>query len=293
MNGAIVVNKPEGWTSHDVVNKVRRLAGTRRVGHLGTLDPMATGVLPLVVGNATRLAQFYMRNDKVYDAVVAFGYSTDTYDCDGTPTSPVTQPEIRPEQLEPELAAFRGTIQHLPPPISAKKIHGKAAYRLARKHLPVELQPVEVTIYSLELASCQGSEARLLAHCSAGTYLRTIAHDLGARLGCGAYLKTLVRTRCGEFTLEQARTIEALEELAREDRFIEALIPAHELLPEFPSEVVDNVTASQLRHGRDFRVSPFRGRRGARYVKALTQSGELVAIGEAKLPNLYHPVVVL
>jgi len=291
--GAIVVNKPEGWTSHDVVNKVRRLAGTRRVGHLGTLDPMATGVLPLVVGQATRLAQFYVKNDKVYDAVVAFGFSTDTYDRDGVPTSPVTQPEIRPEELETHLAAFRGTIQHLPPPISAKKIHGEAAHRLARRNIPVELQPVEVTIHSLELVSCQGAEARLLVHCSAGTYLRTIAHDLGARLGHGAYLKTLVRTRSGDFKLEQARTIEQLAELARENRIEEALIPARDLLPEFPSEVVDNVTAGQIRHGRDFRVSPFRGRRGARFVKALNQTGDLVAIGEAKLPNLYHPILVL
>lgn len=287
------MNKPEGWTSHDVVNKVRRLAGTRRVGHLGTLDPMATGVLPLVVGNATRLAQFYMRNDKVYDAVVAFGYSTVTYDRDGEPTSPVTQPEIRPEQLEPLLEELRGTIRHVPPPISAKKVHGTAAYRLARQNIPVELEPVEVTIRSLELVSCQGSEARLLVHCSAGTYLRTIAHDLGMRLGYGGFLKALVRTRSGDFTLEQSRAIEELAALAGENRLGEALIPGRELLPEFPSEVVDNVTAGQIRHGRDFRVSPFRGRRGERYVKAVTQSGELIAIGEAKLPNLYHPILVL
>jgi len=150
-----------------------------------------------------------------------------------------------------------------------------------------------VTIHSLELVSCQGAEARLLVHCSAGTYLRTIAHDLGARLGHGAHLKTLVRTRSGDFKLEQARTIEQLAELARENRIEEALIPARDLLPEFPSEVVDNVTAGQIRHGRDFRVSPFRGRRGARFVKALNQTGDLVAIGEAKLPNLYHPILVL
>lgn len=121
MTGAVIVNKPEGWTSHDVVNRIRKLAGTRRVGHLGTLDPMATGVLPLVVGAATRLAQFYVRSDKVYDAVVRFGYSTDSYDRDGAPTSPVSELEITKEQIEPLLEQFRGAIQQTPPPVSAKK----------------------------------------------------------------------------------------------------------------------------------------------------------------------------
>ncbi len=293
MNGVIVVNKPEGWTSHDAVNKMRRLAGLRRVGHLGTLDPMATGVLPLVIGPATRLAQFYARNDKVYDAVIHFGYSTDSFDRDGTPTSPVTEPVITRKQLEPLLERFRGTIRQTPPAISAKKIGGTRAYRLARKHVAVEMKPVEVTIHLLDLVECRGSEARLIVHCSAGTYLRALARDLGELLGCGAFLKTLERTRSGDFTLEQARSLEELEEMAREERLIQVLIPAAELLPEFPSEVVDPVTAGFIRQGRDFRVSPFRVRPGARYVKALTQAGELVAIGEAKLPNLYHPFLVL
>lgn len=293
VDGVIVVNKPAGWTSHDAVAKLRKLAGTRRVGHLGTLDPVATGVLPLVVGRATRLAQFYLRSDKVYDAVVRFGYSTDTYDSEGRPVSPITEPEIRREILEKALPPFRGTIRQMPPPISAKKVGGVPAYRLVRKNVPVELKPVEVTIYSIELADLDGPEARLLVHCSAGTYLRTVAHDLGTALGCGAHLKTLRRTATGEFTIEQARTIEQLEELARQGRLSDTLIPMARLLPEFPSEIVDPVTAGHIRHGRDFRVSPFHVRHGTRYVKAVTQDGDLIAIGEARLPNLYHPMLVL
>lgn len=293
MDGVIVVNKPEGWTSHDAVAKLRKLANTRRVGHLGTLDPIATGVLPLVIGRATRLAQFYMLSDKLYDAIVRFGYSTHTYDREGAPTSPITEPAIDRARLEAELACFRGVIRQTPPPVSAKKIHGVPAYRLARKNVPVELKPVEVTIYSLELIEVKGADARIIVHCSAGTYLRTVAHDLGQGLGCGAHLHSLVRTASGEFTLEQARSIEELEALAHQGRLGETVIPGVRLLPDFPAEVVDPVTAGQIRRGRDFRVSPFRVRQGTRYVKAITQEGELIAIGEAKLPNLYHPMLVL
>jgi tRNA pseudouridine55 synthase len=293
MNGVVVVDKPETWTSHDAVNKVRRLAGTRKVGHLGTLDPMATGVLPLVVGGATRLAQFYTRNDKIYDAVVRFGYATDSYDRDGAPVTPKTEPAVRREQLEPLLDRFRGTFLQTPPPISAKKIGGTPAYKLARRNVAVELKPVEVTVHSIELIECHGADARMIVHCSSGTYLRALAHELGQLLGCGAFLESLRRTRSGDFTIEQARTIGQLEEFAREDRFIEAIIPAAELLPEFPSEYVDPLTAGFIRQGRDFRVSPFNVRPGSRYVKAIGQDGQLIAIGEAKLPNLYHPVTVI
>jgi tRNA pseudouridine55 synthase len=293
MDGVIVVDKPEGWTSHDAVNKVRRLAGTRKVGHLGTLDPLATGVLPLVVGRATRLAQFLMRGDKTYDAVVRFGYATDTYDRDGTPVSPVTEPELDRARIEAVLDRFRGPITQMPPPISAKKVGGTPAYRLVRRNVPVELKPVEVIVHSIELVELEGPEARLLVRCSQGTYMRSIAHDLGQALGCGAFLKSLRRLASGDFRIEQARTIPQLEELAREGRLTEALIPAAQLLPEFPSEMVDSLTARQIRQGRDFRVSPFRARTGARYVKAVTPDGQLIAIGEQKLPNLYHPCVVL
>jgi tRNA pseudouridine55 synthase len=293
MDGVIVVDKPAGWTSHDAVNRVRRLAGTRKVGHLGTLDPQATGVLPLVVGRATRLAQFYVRNDKVYDARVRFGYSTDTYDKDGRPCSPVVEPRIERDELERALAGFRGVIDQAPPPISAKKVSGTPAYKLVRKQQPVELAPVRVQVYSLILVEHSANEARIQVHCSGGTYLRSIAHDLGRALGCGAFLQDLRRIASGEFTLEEARTLEELGRLAAEHRLDEALIPAARLLPEFPAETVDPQTAARIRQGRDFRVSPFRVRGAPKLVKAVSQDGELIAIGEAVLPNLYHPILVL
>ncbi|HTS74967.1 MAG TPA: tRNA pseudouridine(55) synthase TruB [Bryobacteraceae bacterium] len=293
MDGVIIVDKAREWTSHDVVNKVRRLVGTRKVGHLGTLDPGATGVLPLVVGRATRLAQFYTRNDKVYEGVICFGYSTDTYDAEGRPTSPQVEVTLDRARLDEIFDRFRGEISQRPPPVSAKKIAGKPAYELARAHQAVELAPVSVSVYSLDLMSVHGNRADVRVHCSAGTYLRSIAHDAGQALGCGAFLETLRRTASGDFKIEDARTLEELGALAEQGRIGEALIPAVQLLPEFPMEMVDSITAGQIRNGRDFRISPFQARKGSRYVKAVTAHGELIAIGEARLPHLYHPVLVL
>lgn len=293
MDGVIVVDKPPGWTSHDVVNKVRRIAATKRVGHLGTLDPLATGVLPLVVGRATRLSQFYSRSEKVYDAVIRFGYATDTYDAEGTPTSEPVAYAPTPEQAEALLAGFRGVIEQTPPPVSAKKIAGTPAYKLARKKQEVDLKPVAVTIFSLELLELNGADIRIRVHCSAGTYLRSIAHEVGLAAGCGAFLLSLRRLMAADFTIDEARTLETLASLAAEGRLAEAVIPAAKLLPQFPAETVDALTAGQIRHGRDFRVSPFRIAKGAKYVKAVTADGSLVAIGEARLPNIYHPILVL
>ena len=293
MDGVIVVDKPEGMTSHDVVNRVRRLAGTRRVGHLGTLDPMATGVLPLVVGRATRMAQFFTASEKSYDAAIQFGCATNTYDRDGAPITERVAPSFSREELERALGEFRGTILQTPPPVSAKKVAGVPSYKLARKQMAVELKPVEVTIHALELVEFDGACARVLVRCSSGTYVRAIAHDLGQGLGCGAFVGALRRTASGDFREEQAKTLDELRALAEAGSLAQALVPAAELLPEFPCEMVDTVTAGMIRQGRDFRLSPFRKRADARHVKALTRDGDLVAIGEARLPNVYHPVVVL
>ena len=293
VDGVIVVDKPRDWTSHDVVNKVRRFAGTRKVGHLGTLDPSATGVLPLVIGRATRLAQFYTRNDKVYEGTIRFGFSTASYDADGEATSPEVEVTLDRAEVDRVLDRFRGEFAQVPPQVSAKKIAGRPAYESARKNQTVELKPVNVQVFALDILRVEGAEANVRVHCSAGTYLRSIAHEAGAALGCGAHLKSLRRLASGDFKIESAKTLEELATLAAEDRVAEALIPAHLLLPDFPLELVDALTAGQIRNGRDFRVSPFHARKGARYVKAVTPQGELVAIGEARLPHLYHPVLVL
>jgi tRNA pseudouridine55 synthase len=293
LDGVIVVDKPKEWTSHDVVNKVRRFAGTRKVGHLGTLDPSATGVLPLVIGRATRLAQFYTRNDKVYEGTIRFGFATSSYDADGEATSPEVAVTLDRAEVDRILDRFRCEFAQVPPQVSAKKIAGRPAYEMARKNQPVEMKPVNVQVFALELLRVEGAEVDVRVHCSAGTYLRSIAHDAGQVLGCGAHLKSLRRLASGDFKIESARTLEELATLAAEDRMAEALIPAHLLLPDFPLELVDALTAGQIRNGRDFRVSPFHARKGARYVKAVTPQGELVAIGEARLPHLYHPVLVL
>jgi tRNA pseudouridine55 synthase len=293
IEGVIVVDKPSNWTSHDVVAKMRGIAGTRRVGHLGTLDPLATGVLPVMVGQVTRLARYWDDSEKAYEAVIRFGFSTSTYDREGEPTSSPVDVDITGEDLERCLAGMRGEIAQVPPPVSAKKINGVPAYKLARKNIPVELAPVNICIHELTVRSVEGDRARVYVRCSTGTYVRSIAHDVGHMLGCGAHIDELVRTQSGPFRLEQAFTLEHLQAMKDEGRLEEAVLPAAELLPHFPTAYVDDLTVLQIRQGRDFSVSPFRVNRGAEHVKAVGPDGRLVAIGRIALPNVYHPAVVL
>ncbi|MBC7927451.1 MAG: tRNA pseudouridine(55) synthase TruB [Bryobacteraceae bacterium] len=291
--GAVVVDKPAGWTSHDVVNKVRRFAGTRKVGHLGTLDPNATGVLPLLLGRATRLAQYFGKAEKKYEGVVYFGYATDTWDSQGKATTEAVECTPSASRVEEALQSFRGSLKQVPPPVSAKKVGGVPAYKLARANKPVALPPVDVEIFSLELTEVEGSTATLRIHCSAGTYIRSIAHELGAVFGCGSHLQSLRRTASGEFTLKDARTLEDLEKLFEQGRFSEALVDGANLLEHFPAEIVDEPTMGFIRQGRDFRTSPFRSLGDADYIRAIGPGGELVAIGQIRLPNVYRPVLVL
>jgi tRNA pseudouridine55 synthase len=291
-DGVIVVNKPAGWTSHDVVAKMRGIAGTKSVGHLGTLDPIATGVLPVMVGQATRLARYFEKSEKAYEAVIRFGFATTTYDREGEPVNSPIDVTITSEQIEACLAPMRGEIDQMPPPISAKKIGGVPAYKLARKNQPVELSPVRVSIYELTLLGVDGDRARLRVRCSAGTYIRSIAHDLGLNLGCGAHVEDLVRTASGEFRLEQSHTLEELQSLKSDGRLAQALLPMADLLPQFPRVGIDDLTSRQIRQGRDFSVSPFRANPHAEHVKAIDPAGALVAIGQIALPHVYHPAVV-
>ena len=176
MNGVLIINKPAGLTSHDVVNRVRRILGQRSVGHLGTLDPLATGVLPIVVGNYTRLAQFYTAAEKSYEGEIRFGFATDTYDSDGEPTSPVQSVALEFDRISTLAAQFRGVIEQMPPPFSAKKIHGVPAYKLARKQKEVVLKAVQVEIKQFDIAEVSGGRVRFSARVSSGTYIRSIAH---------------------------------------------------------------------------------------------------------------------
>lgn len=293
MDGAIVIDKPSGCTSHDVVAKARRIAQTKRIGHLGTLDPIATGVLALVLGRATRLAQFYVRSEKTYEGTVRLGWATNTYDRAGVPFAEPREVHIDPLDLEKLLDRFRGEFLQTPPPVSAKKVAGRRAYELARENIAVELRPSPVHIHELTVLSIDGPFVKLRARCSGGTYMRSIAHDLGVAMGCGAHLSDLRRLASGEFEIAQARTMEQLEALAAAGRLMDALVPMAQLLPNFSGIFVDETAAAQIRSGRDFHASPFRAPPPAKFVKAVTSQGELLAIGEAVLPNVYHPVVVL
>ena len=254
---------------------------------------MATGLLALLTGAATRLAQFFEREDKTYLAEITLGLTSDTYDAHGEVTPTGVAPPEDSAIIVQALEQFRGRFLQTPPPVSAKKISGVPAYKLARKHVRVELEPTEVEVGLLEVQSISQQKIRILITVSSGTYIRSIAHELGQRLGCGALLSALRRTRIGNFAIEQARTIEELQRLAAAGRLADAIVPAAELLPGFPAEHFDAGAEAQIRQGREFRTSPFVVRPGAPFVKALSYSGELIAIGQLRAPNLYHPSTVL
>jgi tRNA pseudouridine55 synthase len=249
MNGLLNVNKPLGMTSHDVVNVVRRLTGVRRVGHTGTLDPLATGVLLLLVGPSTRLARFFSGADKRYRAVIRLGEETNTYDTEGEVIErrPVT---VGREEVEAALDGFRGEIRQIPPMYSAVKFQGQPLYALARQGKRVERKARTVTIHALELTAWQPPDLTLEIRCSAGTYVRSLAHDLGQALGCGAHLRALTRTAVGAFTLDGSTTPEELGALAAEGRLAEAIRPPSEILP-LPAARLTEEQVRAVRHGRE------------------------------------------
>jgi tRNA pseudouridine55 synthase len=292
MNGLVLIDKPSGCTSHDIVNRWRRLAKTKRTGHLGTLDPMATGLLILVTGNATRLAQFFNHDEKTYQASIRFGATSDTYDAEGQ-VEPTGVPAPTRAALEAALKHFEGRIMQTPPPVSAKKIKGVPAYKLARQHIGVDLKPVEVEIKKLQIKSFESGCLDAEISCSTGTYIRAIAHDLGQMLGCGAILSALRRTKVGEYSVSNAFTLDALASLADRGTLDSAVTATSRMLPAIPAEYFDESVELQIRQGRDFRTSPFVVPPGAPLVRAISRNGDLIAIGQLKIPNLYHPGTVL
>jgi len=294
LNGLLILDKPSGMTSHDVVSLVRRATGEKSIGHLGTLDPMATGVLPLLLGRFTRLAQFFGQAEKEYTGHIRFGFCTETYDAEGQQSSepkPLTQTLAELQQLA---TAFRGTIDQLPPVYSAKKLGGVPAHKLARAGLPVPVTPARITIHDFRLLSLEGDTASFAITVSAGGYVRSVAHELGQLAGCGAHLSSLRRTRAGVFSLAQAITVDQLKTAADapdpEMVFANLLPHPRTLLAEFPSVTVDEQTAGRLKNGMqvnlpDYSPSPL--------VKVFTSPTELLGITRRIAGTLMQPHVII
>jgi tRNA pseudouridine55 synthase len=289
MNGVVVIDKPPGLTSHDVVNRVRRILGQRSVGHLGTLDPSATGVLPIVLGNLTRLAQFYAHSEKTYKGVIRFGFATDTYDADGEPTTPLKKVTLNRDEVRTVAAQFRGVIEQTPPPFSAKKIAGVPAYKLARKKQDVELKPVQVKIKEFEILGTTTDHATFRARVASGTYIRSVAHEMGQKLGCGAHLASLRRTTVAEFAIEDAHLLQTLENAMQQGSVDSLFVHPRKLVPQLPSVTANDETAALIRNGRAVNL-PEMSR--APQVKVFHGQRDLIAIATRIAGTLFHPGIV-
>jgi tRNA pseudouridine55 synthase len=289
MNGLLVLDKPSGMTSHDVVAIVRRATGEKSIGHLGTLDPMATGVLPLLLGRYTRLAQFFGQAEKHYTGHIRFGFATDSFDSDGVPSSDEQPLRHSLDELRILSKKFHGEMDQLPPIFSAKKINGVPAHKLARAGAEVAVKPARITIHDFELTSLEADTAGFTMSVSAGGYVRSVAHELGQLAGCGAHLSSLRRTRAGAFLLQQAITIDQLKNSSISE--LEALLPhPRTLLPEMPSVTVDDQLAGRLRNGMQVNLPDFSQ---APLIKVFTAPTDLLAIGRRIAGTLMQPIVVL
>lgn len=290
MNGLLIVDKPAGVTSHDVVARVRRATSERSIGHLGTLDPMATGVLPLLLGRHTRLAQYFGASEKSYTGSIRFGFATDTYDAEGEPTSPEQKLTLTQAELELLASRFLGTIEQMPPAYSAKKVAGQTAHQLARAGKTPQLRAVPVTVHEFALEAMVGDTVNFRMRISAGGYVRSVAHDLGQLAGCGAHLSSLRRTAAGDFTLQEALGLEQIEQLAAEGQ-LEARIPhARTLLPQLPAVTVDEQTAGRLRNGMQVNLPEFSS---AELVRIFADQQTILAIGRRIAGTLFQPVTVI
>lgn len=289
MNGLLILDKPSGITSHDVVSIVRRATGERSVGHLGTLDPMATGVLPLLLGKYTRLAQFFSDADKHYTGTIRFGFATDSFDADGTPTTAPAPLTRTLDELRVLATRFNGTLDQVPPVFSAKKINGVPAHKLARAGKEVPVKPARITIHNFTLDSLEGDTAAFTMHVSSGGYVRSVAHELGQLAGCGAHLASLRRTQAGPFTLAQSITVEELKSLTPAQ--IESRLPhPRSILPGMPSVIVDEPTAGRLRNGMQVNVPEFSN---APLVKVFSAPRDLLCVARRIAGTLVQPTVVL
>ncbi len=287
MDGVLVIDKPESWTSHDVVAKVRSITKVKKVGHTGTLDPFATGVLPLTLGHATRLTGHFLSTDKAYHGAIRFGFATVTFDRDGEPMGEDTHPDIESGRLEEIFSRYLGTVRQTQPPYSARKIQGQPMYRYARKGVILDSETKEVTIKSLRLISVRGSEAEFELHCTAGTYARSLAHDVGQDYGCGAHLVRLRRIRSGDFSIESATSLAEEGHFHSREYFQSRIIAMRDLLPELPAIRLSAGDCERIRHGMDLNLLTSSWD-SAQY-RLLDETGELVALAE-RVQTFVSPV---
>lgn len=306
MDGIILVHKPKNLTSHDVVKKVRKILGIKKVGHFGSLDPLATGLLIVAAGKATRLFPFFLKAAKTYTGQTRLGYSTDTYDSLGKPTSIEIKEYPDKEKILEIIKKLRGKILQVPPPFSAKKQQGKPLYVLARNNKKVNLKPNWVTIYSFQMKKYMPPFIDFKVRCSSGTYVRSLAHDMGTILGCGAHLSQLVRTGFGNFSLEESLTLQELEKLKEKEKIKDFLLPLESLLPEYPKIILKEAGADLVKDGNmifpenikkifpDNNLAWSRAAEKETIFKMFNSKGKLLAFAR-KVPekNCLHPFLVI
>lgn len=281
ISGALVVDKPVGMTSHDVVQAIRNGTGLRRAGHTGTLDPRASGVLVILVGPAVRLSEYVSASDKRYQAIIRLGGTTDTFDAEGKFTPTKDPVNVTEAEFEEALQTFVGEIEQVPPAYSAVKVGGRKAYDMARKGEEVELEPRKITVHHLEVLEWTPPEVVIDVHCSSGTYVRSLANDLGQKLGCGAYLVGLRRTKSGRFTLRDATPLRKLQEAFNAGNWYQFLIPAAEALGDWPSVELNPDEVEGVRHGH--RVKAKEADTVNEKVRGVSTQGELVALMELNI----------
>ena len=287
MNGVLVIDKPPGWTSHDVVAKIRNVTRIKKVGHTGTLDPFATGVLPLTLGRATRLTNYFLSTDKVYRGVIRFGFATTTFDIDGDPLSEDTHPVLDSRRLEEVFQKYLGLVKQTVPAYSAKKIRGRPMYSYARKGIKVQAGTKEVHIKALTLIRVEGSEVEFELVCAAGTYARSLAYDMGRDYGCGAHLIRLRRTRSGEFPIDSALPLSEGAEFHSREFFLSRIIPMRALLTEIPAVVITEADKTKVVHGMDLNLLTSAWE--ADEYRLLDPSGEIIGLGQ-RLQTFVSPV---
>ncbi len=287
MDGVLIIDKPSGWTSHDVVAKIRNLTKIKKVGHTGTLDPFATGVLPLTLGKATRLTNYFLASDKVYQGVMRFGYATDTYDVDGKPLGDDQHPQLDFVRLQEIFAKYCGNIDQKPPPYSAKKIQGMPLYAYARKGIEITPPTKAVTVKSLTLLKVNNSEAEFELSCSAGTYARSLAFDIGNDYGCGAHLVRLRRMRSGEFPIERAVPLSEGEQFFSCDFFLGRIIPIKDLLHEIPAIVISEGDKKKLFNGMELNFLTTEWE--SKEYRLIDEAGELLAVA-SRIQSFISPV---